>query len=416
MKYRILLLFFIGILTIVRVELIGQLMASEILILMYFAVKFRSIVVYLTSSKMMRLVVKYAILYLISQIITDLYMNTSTNDLTRGWSKIIMLGINLVTLFYLTSGNIKYLIYFGLGVGLGKVISISLGIGEYVFLWKFGWGPTLSLLFVLVLSLTNRIGYKHKALLIIGLSLVHFFMNARSLGGITLFSGILMLVPDIVRKQIDTRNLLGWKQLLLGSGLLYLFITSYSLVAGSGFLGQEAKEKYEMQTRNGENILSGGRGEYLASIPAIMDSPILGHGSWAKNPKYIKGLLVKKGEDFTNPKFYEMIERGLIPTHSHLLGGWVEAGFMGFIFWVIVFRVCLKSVLLNTKFGMIKIYPFIAYCLLTFLWDLPFSPFGLERRLMNPYFIIIAIITIGIVTNREKVSIGRRTVNYDLNR
>ena len=132
MKYRILLLFFIGILTIVRVELIGQLMASEILILMYFAVKFRSIVVYLTSSKMMRLVVKYALLYLISQIITDLYMNTSTNDLTRGWSKIIILGINLVTLFYLTSGNIKYLIYFGLGVGLGVGFTVGFGVGVTV--------------------------------------------------------------------------------------------------------------------------------------------------------------------------------------------------------------------------------------------------------------------------------------------
>jgi hypothetical protein len=390
------LLFFIGILTTVKIDLVGQLMAAEILILIYFIVEFKSIIGYLRNSTMMRQIIKYATMYLLSQIVTDLYMNTSTNDMMRGWSKIIMLCINLVTLFYLIPGNTKYLIYFGLGFCLGKVISISFGIGEYVFLWKFGWGPTLSLLFVLVLSLTNRIGYKQKALLIIGLSLVHFFMNARSLGGITLFSGILMLIPDIVRKQIDTRNLLGWKQLLLGSGLLYLFITGYSLFAGSGFLGEEAKEKYEMQTKNGENILSGGRGEYLASIPAIMDSPILGHGSWAKNSKYIKGLLVKRGEDFTNPKFYEMIENGLIPTHSHLFGGWVEAGFLGFVFWFVVFKLVLRGILLSVKYELLKSYPFIVFTLLTFIWDIPFSPFGLERRIINPYYIIIAIIMINI--------------------
>lgn len=111
-----------------------------------------------------------------------------------------------------------------------------------------------------------------------------------------------------------------------------------------------------------------------------------------------------------------MIERGLIPTHSHLLGGWVEAGLMGFVFWLIVLRICLKSVLLNTKFGMTKLYPFVAYCLLTFLWDLPFSPFGLERRLMNPYFIIIAIITISYVVSMEKMSLEERTVNLNLNK
>src|SRR5207244_2538246 len=112
----------------------------------------------------------------------------------------------------------------------------------------------------------------------------------------------------------------------------------YSTLANSGKLGLEAQQHYESQVAAG-NLILGGRSEILVSSRAVADSPFLGHGSWARDREYsslwvllmrergVKVAVVRGAED-------------IIPTHSYLLGSWVEHGMFGALFWFVAIIYC----------------------------------------------------------------------------
>ena len=62
----------------------------------------------------------------------------------------------------------------------------------------------------------------------------------------------------------------------------FIFLKTYEHMARQGMLGEKARQIYEQQAHGALGLLIDGRSEILASIHAIMDSPIVGRGSWAK--------------------------------------------------------------------------------------------------------------------------------------
>ena len=117
-----------------------------------------------------------------------------------------------------------------------------------------------------------------------------------------------------------------------------------------------------------------------------MDSPIIGHGSWAKNREYVSRIyeLERYGYDIT----YFASEEGLIPTHSHLMSGWVESGLMGAIFWfwllVLIFRVMSNLYMVREPLS-----PLVTFVGFLMLWDILFSPFGAARRVTLPFNVVM---------------------------
>src|SRR5437660_8719552 len=100
---------------------------------------------------------------------------------------------------------------------------------------------------------------------------------------------------------------------------------------------------------------------------AIRDSPIIGHGSWAKNPKYVAALqdeLHKAGyQGSTVP-----ISPDLIPTHSHLFGAWVEAGILGAVFWFWALGLVASVLPRLHRLGDARV-ALVAFLAISFLWD-----------------------------------------------
>ena len=83
---------------------------------------------------------------------------------------------------------------------------------------------------------------------------------------------------------------------------------------------------------------------------------------------------------------YDPNNEGLIPTHSHFTGAWLEAGLLGLIFWLVVAWRAGGLLLRGTDvYGAAG--PVVAFLAILFLWDLLFSPFGGERRLQNGFLI-----------------------------
>jgi hypothetical protein len=81
---------------------------------------------------------------------------------------------------------------------------------------------------------------------------------------------------------------------------------------------------------------------------------------------------------------------GLIPTHSHFFGGWVEAGLIGAIFWGWVLSLPLRAIirLFHSNDPHMPLLSFIAFFL---IWDILFSPFGAIRRFLIPFYTIVMI-------------------------
>ncbi len=72
---------------------------------------------------------------------------------------------------------------------------------------------------------------------------------------------------------------------------------------------------------------------------------ILGHGSWAEDPKYGEMLMdLEQETGYQEEGGAAKVESFLIPTHSHLMSAWVYAGIFGAAFWFYVLYLVLRTI------------------------------------------------------------------------
>ena len=136
--------------------------------------------------------------------------------------------------------------------------------------------------------------------------------------------------------------------------------------------------------------MTGGRAEFLASTQAILDSPILGHGSWARDPKYVE-LQRQRLIDLGIPGGNLPADPDLIPTHSYLLGSWVWGGLAGGLFWIGVGTLVLW-VLANAYAVGLELNPLIAFVASVVLWGIAFSPYSNTERLSASFGIVVCLL------------------------
>ena len=139
----------------------------------------------------------------------------------------------------------------------------------------------------------------------------------------------------------------------------------------------EVAQKYRLQASADVGVLLAGRSESLISLKAYADAPILGHGSWAQDKasylddyislRYRYGITEENKVEDDSP---------LIPAHSYLIGAMVWGGIVGGLFWVL-FSWRIARIYL-TAASALPLYFHVG--MVTFLWNLLFSPFGAAAR------------------------------------
>ena len=142
------------------------------------------------------------------------------------------------------------------------------------------------------------------------------------------------------RRPSAPRVILGT---VFGLTVAWGVLVAYDAAASSGLLGADAQARYYAQTGS-LGVLIGGRSEILVSTQAVIDSPVLGHGSWAKDFKYVDLLAELRGSLGYDVQV-DPQDVGLIPTHSYILGAWVEGGFLGALFWLAIAVVAIRLLL-----------------------------------------------------------------------
>jgi hypothetical protein len=391
------LVFLIPCLLFIRIKVVGVLGGSDLLMLGAF--------LYLAFSGKIRIATPagkiflvLGSLWLVSQIVTDIVRKSAFADYARGWSMIGLTLIGFAVLYTLLYERPRRLVIYGWGLVAGTVLLFFLSPNDVSagLPWKFGFSFPVSLAVFLVISSEKIRGHWPITLgALIGA--INIWRGARSQGEICLVAACYLLAT----RFLNTTGKAGSK---VKAGTILALVTSlilgiagtawaYQYAASAGILGDEAKDKYEHESSGKFGVLVGGRPDLLGSIPAIYDSPILGHGSWAQGWEYLKAerealLLLGYKEAFVLTR--EDYEDGHIPGHSYLLQAWVWAGIVGALFWVWVF--------LFTARAFMRIYPPAAPLLplfslvaLSLLWEILFSPFGEDVRIMFPYYMVVVM-------------------------
>ena len=83
-------------------------------------------------------------------------------------------------------------------------------------------------------------------------------------------------------------------------------------------------------------------------------------------------------------------ELGLIPTHSHFFGAWVEAGICGALFWGFALSLIARILIMKHK-KRNDFIPLIIFVVFHLSWDIFFSPFGADQRFTTPFYLIAMI-------------------------
>jgi hypothetical protein len=339
-------------------------------------------------------------------VVTDLYRDVRPEDFLRGWAKIAMFGTTLFVLVALTDLRVGRLAAYFSGLATAVVLIVLIRpdpwqVGEP---WKFGLGLCGGVL----ASAFAAFGPKLIPIIpkpifqlpMLGLAAICLVSNARSMFGTLAISSFLCIAFPILGsllRQLRT-NVARWLVIgTLGVVVATGSIALYSGLAAGGVLGADAQQKYFDQTGGGSsNIFVGGRPESIVAFQAIADSPLIGHGSWAKDTEY-RIMLVSMSHLRGIPAIYDPRAGMDIPSHSYFTQAWVEHGVGGALFWLIVVFTSIQSVMRALR-SQPDEAPIYVYSLFTLLWAIFFSPFGQDTRFFAAAEICLILWAFGLTT------------------
>jgi len=404
--------FLLGLLSRVVLPGVAEIYPFELLLVVLAVLCSKRITWYVRDDPWFKRLVVFGILWLLSQMATDLYRDTPFVDLARGWLGITFLILGCGSLLALARRDVRALLALFVGAQVGGVIYsfLSPTIGE-LGLWKWGLAMPVAFLFLIASGRRYASGGAKSwlvCLAVIGLAVVSFVLNSRSIGGMILGAAAILWMtaarPQAMRLFFVRLRRPG-RAIVFSLTVLLLFwgtTVAMSQLGASGVFGEEAAAKWRVQSEGKYGVLLAGRGEVIFSVNAISDSPILGHGSWAKNPAYREyyWLLYEWGyfEGSEGKVEANIANSDLIPTHSHIFGAWVWAGVLGFVFWAVV--LALMGHVLITAIGRKDYFlPVIALVVISGFWNILFSPFGSGTRVQ--WEIHLALLIAYAVSRRE---------------
>ena len=184
-----------------------------------------------------------------------------------------------------------------------------------------------------------------------------------------------------------------------------------------GLLGEEARTKYELQTRGESGImrlLLGGRGDAFIGLLACRDKPIVGWGPWATDygARYRDEFMEKYGTWEDYEELRKMREGGyldrmmLISAHSHITEFWLYYGIGGLAFILYVIFVLFRFL----KYDIAEVpqwYAWLACSIPGLIWHIFFSPFA--ARVGTPMFLVACLMA-------RAVRLGRFVLPNDMMR
>jgi hypothetical protein len=381
-------------LSTLKVSLVGQLWLNEFLVILAtpFTYKPSDLEEYPYLKKMLGAL----LLLLMFQVVTDLLIVHSTpQNYLRGWAGTIIAMLSFIFLFK-TLNEPSTILFFIFMTMIKNIIYTDDIVDSDMSYFKFKIAPILTnAMYLLVYYLYQRGEQKLVLSSLIGFSLLCFAMDSRSTGLIFFISAAIIYFlsgnVSISRQKIILFSVIA----AILFQICYFFYVRAVLDGEIG--GDHSRAQLERLDNpyNPLGLLMTGRAETFAAGAAIADKPIFGHGSWApdKTLKYYLILLMYHDEEMNLQAARETDH--LVPSHSVLLGAWVNWGLGGFIAICYLFWLLMKMGFHIIRNGQeLALYPVLVLMTIGLMWTFLFSPFqalrlyipGIAAILLTSYY------------------------------
>lgn len=196
-------------------------------------------------------------------------------------------------------------------------------------------------------------------------------------------------------------NLKKGRLILLGFvALLVMTMTyfAYIYAAPRGYLGEGQEQKMLEQSRtvfgaSPLGLILAGRPQFYGAVLGVIDSPIIGHGSWRHDLTsiYTFEAIASVG---TDPRLIDMMTRSggaAGAGHSVLMQAWVENGIVPAMALVAAMWIIFKVGLFSIRYEN-RMTPYFIYTIISFSWAFLFSPPGMDLRFSIGLFMAFYVV------------------------
>ena len=418
--------FLFGLGATITIRIVGIFAISDLIAIIF--LPFLVVKRYMFVDKRFRIAIVLLLLWMFSTIISDIYNKTAIIDAVKGILTLVPFLACFVFAYWMLHKNYEIMIPFLWGYAISFTLSAGFGLDASYqeSLTREGLTSVTQLshyskiLIWISSSFINgafSITYfkKYPRFVVLGMFLFSFLSLLEGTRSGFLFNFIISIILGFI--VFETRGM-PWKGqlwqvhlkkklpgiIILLIALIFLSKNLYQISVEKGYLGEYETKKYEMQNNSKIGLLSG-RGEFIGAFLAIRDSPLLGHGSYAKDTEgygYRASILSESPPDIiiTNQK---EIGKYYIPTHSHIWQAWVYNGILGGVFWIYILVGILGLFIKNYMFCYPKYQAYVLTASIGTLWPILFSPFQQKTLLATTIVFIIVLMKNYKVRRKRKI-------------
>jgi hypothetical protein len=397
------LAFLIGLGSRLNVQVIGFLPLSELGILL--AAPF--LLPALTSrrtTQVCRTAMILAGVWFVSQLLTDLALGTRFDLAARGAARVIVL-LAMIPFFswYMATHRVEKIVWITLGSipsGILSTFFLKSGVqaareqvyGDAMLNWETHWSFLGNAAIALVALALYRRRRLLSYLVVASLGAAQVALGSRASGAGAVAAVGLSIAYNAVssgrlrfpRVSLRVAFILGLASVVTMTAIYQ----AYQFAASNGYLGDRAYAKFTIQSQYKYGLLLGGRPDAVPGVLAIIESPLMGYGSWPLDEQgfYLKGCELTGTRP--SPLFYK-VGYPKIPSHSHVIGAWVEGGVLASLFWFYVIYVAGRSVV-TPLFNEPRLRLWASVAAVALTWHVLFSP--ISGRLRTAMFMSVFLL------------------------
>lgn len=382
--------FICGALMSVRVELVGNLLVGEPVLVVVAAIIFlmRGFGP-LADRKILFVYALLGLLMLIGYAVSDLVSDTEPWQYVRGWARVMTLVLTTVALIVMVSHSPRSLWWFALGIGTGTIAGLVME-GAPLDQWKLGYAEAIVLLVICL----GRLSVGATTALVLGFGLLCIVLDYRSLGAVSI----------LIAASLLWRTLAGSRVRWRVRDVVVMAVIATAAVAALALTLELSQSEYE--TRRLMSNLGRYAGLTVAA-QAIADSPIVGYGSWAADRRYL--YQIRQEEQRASSEAGQSVRIGgsLMP-HSQILQAWVEGGVLAATFFLVyAWHLAWAWWWLMRRHRTDALTPLYLFAIYGGMWNCVASPAtGIQR-----VYIALAVAVIAVLTCQRQS--GRRRLQEE---